>query len=113
VPKIGALGHSECGIGAVVDEANPQLVPNEEVTAIVRPDSGYIDAEKHRQLAEIERRRRLYLGNRRPVHVRGRTVVLVDNGIVTGATVRLRTSCWRFRSLLAIHWTSSATTRTR
>lgn len=89
VRKIGAPGHPEYGIGAVVDGANPQLVLNEEAMAIVRPDPGYIKAEKHRQLAEIDRRRKLYLGNRRPVPVTGRTVILVDDGIATGGTVRV------------------------
>ncbi|MBN9074125.1 MAG: phosphoribosyltransferase [Rhizobiales bacterium] len=89
VRKIGAPGHEEYGIGAVVDGANPQLILNEEILAIVRPDPGYIEAEKHRQLAEIERRRGLYLGNRRPVPVAGRTVVLVDDGIATGGTARV------------------------
>lgn len=89
VRKIGVPGHSEYGIGAVIDGANPQLVLSEEAMAIVRPDSDYIEAEKRRQLAEIERRRKLYLGNRRPVPVAGRTVILVDDGIATGGTVRV------------------------
>ena len=62
VRKIGAPGHEELGIGAVVDGRNPQLVLNREVVDMVAPPPGYIAAEKNRQLAEIERRRLLYRG---------------------------------------------------
>lgn len=89
VRKIGAPGHAEYGIGAVVDGMNPQLVLNEEAMEIVRPSRQYIEAEKTRQLAEIERRRALYFGERPPLSVEGRTVVLVDDGIATGGTVRV------------------------
>ena len=41
-----------------------------------------------RQLAEIERRRRAYTGNRPPVAVAGRTVIIVDDGIATGGTIK-------------------------
>ena len=43
---------------------------------------------RDRELAEIERRRALYLAGRKPVEVSGRTVIVVDDGIATGATVR-------------------------
>jgi putative phosphoribosyl transferase len=88
VRKIGAPGHAEFGLGAVVDGAHPQVVLNEEVLAQldVRPE--YIRAEIERQLREIERRRQHYLAGRRPVEVEGRTAIVVDDGIATGGTVR-------------------------
>lgn len=89
VRKIGAPGHAEYGIGAVVDGTDPQLVLNEEAMEIVRPPRDYIETEKKRQLAEIERRRKLYFGGKPPLSVKGRTVVLVDDGIATGGTVRV------------------------
>ncbi len=49
---------------------------------------GYIEEEKRRQLTEIERRRRRYLGDRPAVPVEGRTAIIVDDGIATGGTVR-------------------------
>jgi putative phosphoribosyl transferase len=88
VRKIGAPGHPELGIGAVIDGSAPQLVLNDDVIRHVRPPAAYIEEEKRRQLAEIERRRRRYLGERAAIPVEGRTVIVVDDGIATGGTVR-------------------------
>jgi len=88
VRKIGAPGHEELGLGAIVDGHDPQLVLNDEVVRAVQPPPGYIEAEMHRQLAEIERRRRYYVGDRPPVPVEGRVAIVVDDGIATGGTVK-------------------------
>jgi putative phosphoribosyl transferase len=88
VCKIGAPGHEELGLGAVVDGHGPQLVLNEDIVRAVAPPPGYIEAEEQRQLAEIERRRQHYIGDRSPVAVEGRTIIVVDDGIATGATVK-------------------------
>ena len=88
VRKIGAPGHEELGLGAVVDGHDPQLVLNDEVVRAVRPPPGYIEAEMQRQLTEIERRRRHYVGDRPAVPVEGRVAIVVDDGIATGATVK-------------------------
>jgi putative phosphoribosyl transferase len=56
VRKIGAPGHAELGLGAVVEGTDPELVLNEDVVAFVAPDPAYLEAEKLRQLEEIERR---------------------------------------------------------
>lgn len=88
VRKLGAPGYEELGIGAVVDGADPQLVLNEEVVRQLAPSPNYIRAEMRRQLAEIERRRHAYLGGAAPLAVAGRTVILVDDGIATGGTVK-------------------------
>jgi putative phosphoribosyl transferase len=88
VRKIGAPGREEFGIGAVVDGSDPQIVLNEEAIRIIGPPEGYVEAETRRQLQEIERRRRLYMGGRRPLPVKGRTVIVVDDGVATGGTVR-------------------------
>jgi putative phosphoribosyl transferase len=88
VRKIGAPGHEELGLGAVVDGAQPHLFLNPEVMRSVRPDPGYVEAEERRQLAEIERRRRRYRGGRPPPAIAGRTVIVVDDGIATGGTAR-------------------------
>src|SRR5207302_8763853 len=88
VRKIGAPGHEELGLGAVVDGADPQLVLNDEVVRAVQPPPGYIEAEMRRQLAEIERRRRHYVGDRPAIPVDGRVAIVVDDGIATGGTVK-------------------------
>jgi putative phosphoribosyl transferase len=88
VRKIGAPGHPELGIGAVIDGSEPQLVLNEDVIRQVRPPAAYIEAEKRRQLAEIERRRRRYVGDRPTTPIAGRTVIVVDDGIATGGTMK-------------------------
>lgn len=88
VRKIGAPGHEELAIGAVVDGAEAQLVLNREIIALAAPPPGYIEAQKKRQLAEIERRRQLYRGAEQPVDLKGRTVIVIDDGIATGATVK-------------------------
>ena len=88
VRKIGAPGHPELGIGAIIDGEAPHLVLNEEVIRLLKPPAAYIEEEKRRQLAEIERRRRRYVGDRPAVPIQGRTAIVVDDGIATGGTVR-------------------------
>lgn len=88
VRKIGAPGHPELGIGAVVDGADPQVVLNAQVIDMVQPSQEYIRQEVERELAEIARRRSVYLGDRTPLPVRDRVVLVVDDGIATGGTVR-------------------------
>lgn len=87
VRKIGAPGHEEYGIGALVDGASPQLVIDEGAARMVGADQGYIDRTVARQLAEIERRRAAY-GVEKPIDLAGRTAIVVDDGIATGGTVK-------------------------
>jgi putative phosphoribosyl transferase len=89
VRKIGAPGHAEYALGAVAEGPEPQTVLNTEAVALLNPGKDYIEAERTRQLEEIERRRRAYAGGRAPLDPRGRTVILVDDGIATGATARV------------------------
>lgn len=87
VRKIGAPGHEEYGIGALVDGANPQIVIDRDMARAVGADKDYIEREVARQLAEVERRRALY-ARPAPVSLAGRTAVVVDDGIATGGTVK-------------------------
>lgn len=87
VRKIGAPGHEEYGIGALVDGASPQVVIDEAAARITGADKAYIDRIVARELAELERRRAAYR-TRPPENLAGRVVVLVDDGIATGGTVR-------------------------
>ncbi len=56
--------------------------------ALAIPDD-YVREETARQLAELERRRQIYCAGRPPVEVKGRTAIVVDDGIATGATMRV------------------------
>ena len=88
VRKIGAPGQPELALGAVVEGEPPQTVVNDEIVGLlgIAPDA--ITREAARHLDEIARRRRLWLHGRPAVPPYGRTVIIVDDGIATGATVR-------------------------
>ncbi len=88
VRKIGVPWQPELALGAVVDGADPQVLINEDLAAELAIDRSYITSEAARQLEEIERRRKIYLGDSPPVQLAGRTVIIVDDGIATGSTVR-------------------------
>src|SRR6202048_3030331 len=85
VRKLGVPGYEELAMGAVatggVRVLNDQLV---ELSAI--PED-MVDAVGARERQELARRERLYRGDRPPPDVRGRTVILVDDGLATGATM--------------------------
>jgi len=88
VRKIGAPMQPELAIGAVVDGLHPELVLNRKIVDILGISDAYLEQERARQMREIERRRHAYLEGRPPVDVAGRTALIVDDGIATGATIR-------------------------
>lgn len=88
VRKIGAPGQPELAAGAVVDGERVEIVRNEDVVRMLGLSDAWIERAAAREVEEIERRRRLYLGEREPVPVAGRTAIVVDDGIATGATMR-------------------------
>ena len=87
VRKIGAPGQPELAIGAVVDGEKPELVLNHGIIRMLEITDAYLAEEKARQMREIERRRQAYLAGRPRLEVSGRTAIIVDDGIATGATV--------------------------
>jgi len=89
VRKIGAPGAPELALGAVVDGNPPQTLINEDVARITKPSPEYIERTTADEIEELKRRRALYREGRPPVSVKGRTIILVDDGIATGATVRV------------------------
>ena len=87
VRKIGAPGHEEYGIGALVDGGSPEIVIDHRAALQAGATTEYIQREVTRQLAEIERRRALYRAGPAAALL-GRTVIVADDGIATGGTVR-------------------------
>jgi predicted phosphoribosyltransferase len=97
VRKIGVPYQRELAMGAVVDGGAPIVVRNEDVIQLSGIDESEFNAACERELAEIARRRSLYLGGRAPAEIRGRTVIVVDDGIATGATTRAALRATRMR----------------
>lgn len=88
VRKIGAPGRPELALAAVIDGDHPRLVVNTDVLRDAGVDQDYLDREAARQLVEIARRRQVFLKGRGGADVRGRTVIIVDDGMATGTTAR-------------------------
>jgi len=88
VRKIGVPHQPELAAAAVVNGDNPELVVNEGVAAYAGLDKKELDRLAEVQLDEIKRRRGIYLKDRAQISVEGRTAIIVDDGIATGATVR-------------------------
>ncbi len=85
VRKLGVPGYEELAMGAVA--TGGVRVLNDQVVDRLRVPSYVIDAVAAREQQELTRRERLYRGGRPPPSVRGRTVILVDDGLATGATM--------------------------
>jgi putative phosphoribosyl transferase len=88
VRKIGSPHNQEFAIGAITDGEHPTVVIDQYLVRRLRVSSAYLDEAKAAALAEIERRRHVWLGDRPPLDIAGRTAIVVDDGIATGATMR-------------------------
>jgi predicted phosphoribosyltransferase len=95
--KIGVPFQPELAMGAVVDGDTPIVVRNQDVVDLSGVGESEFEAVCRDELAEIGRRRRRYLGGRQPVEIAGRTAIVVDDGIATGATVRAALRAMRMR----------------
>ena len=89
VRKIGLPGQPEVALGAVVDGDRPDLEVNADIAQQAGVDRLDIVKLAEPELAEITRRRALYMAGRKPVPLTGRTAIIVDDGIATGATIRV------------------------
>jgi len=97
VRKIGVPYEPELAMGAVADGDASLVVRNEDVIRHLDIADADFKAACEAELAEIERRRQRYLGNRRRAEVAGRTAIVVDDGIATGATTRAALRATRAR----------------
>jgi len=86
VRKLGVPGQEELAMGAIA--SGGVRVLNDEVLRFVPVSKSAIDAVAEREARELERREKSYRGNRPPIDVTGKTVVIVDDGLATGSTMR-------------------------
>ena len=100
VRKLGVPGHEELAMGAVATGGIRYL--NEYVIESLRIDAPTIEKVSAIEEQEVERRERAYRGNRPPVRVEGKTVILVDDGLATGSTMRAAIAALRQRGAARI-----------
>ncbi|HEX3584093.1 MAG TPA: phosphoribosyltransferase [Thermoanaerobaculia bacterium] len=86
VRKLGVPGQEELAMGAIA--SGGVRVLNDEVLSFVPVSPRTIEAVAERETRELERREKAYRGNRPPLDVEGKTVVIVDDGLATGSTMR-------------------------
>jgi len=86
VRKIGLPSQPELAMGAVADGEVPTIIRNSEVIEISDISAEEFDAVCNEERAEIEWRRKRYLGDRARTMVAGQVAIIVDDGIATGAT---------------------------
>ncbi len=95
VRKLGVPGHEELAMGAVAS-GGTRVINHEVVSALGIPES-VIDKVTAEELRELERRARAYRDDRPPPVVRGHTVILVDDGLATGSTMRAAIAALRLQ----------------
>jgi len=100
VRKLGAPMQKELAIGAIAEGGVRVL--NRELAASLGLDHREIDALAGREERELERRVKLYRGGRGPLPVENRTVIVVDDGVATGATMRAGLQALRVRGAARI-----------
>jgi putative phosphoribosyl transferase len=86
VRKLGVPDHQELAMGAI--GAGGVCWLNEDIIHDLRISRHSIDLVRAKELRELQRRERVYRGDRPPLDVRDRVVILIDDGLATGATMR-------------------------
>lgn len=102
VRKIGMPRHAELAAGAIVDGPAPVTLFNQQILRVAGLSEADFEGRIEELKAEIEARRALYLPGRDPVPVAGKTAILVDDGIATGATIRVAVKALRAQNPAAI-----------
>ena len=88
VRKIGAPGQSELAVGAITKRDKVRVTVNQDIARQLGLSDEDVAALGESQLPIIERRRADYFGDRPPPDLQGRTAIIVDDGVATGATAR-------------------------
>jgi len=88
VRKLGAPGHPELAVGAVAERRERAEVLNPSIVSALALDERLLAAAAEREFREIARRRRLYLGGAEQEPLKDRVVIVIDDGVATGATTR-------------------------
>ena len=91
--KLGVPGHEELAMGAVA--SGGVRILNDEVIRHLNITTEAIDAATLRELGELERRERLYRDNRPMPEIQGKTVIVVDDGLATGSTMKVALAALR------------------
>jgi predicted phosphoribosyltransferase len=100
VRKLGAPGYAELAMGAIA--TGGVRVFNEEVIQHLGVSQSWIEATIREQEEELRRREEAYRGGRPPAELQGRTIILVDDGLATGASMRAAVRALRQRHPAAI-----------
>lgn len=102
VRKLGVPWQPELAAGSIVDGEHPDLILNEDIVRAAGLSPAAMKGLADAELKEIERRRAVYLPGRAAVPAQGKTAILVDDGIATGASMRAAIAAVRRRSPLRI-----------
>lgn len=87
VKKIGAPGHPELAIGAIVDGEEPTQILHKDIVGSLHVSERYISAESEAALTEIERRHGLYSGLYARLSSKNKVAIVIDDGLATGASM--------------------------
>ena len=86
VRKLGVPGHEELAMGAIASSGVRVL--NEDIISLLHIPESVIETVAHREQQELERREQLYRSDHPKADLQGHTVILVDDGLATGSTMR-------------------------
>ncbi|MFI5459191.1 MAG: phosphoribosyltransferase [Isosphaerales bacterium] len=93
VRKLGAPGQEELAMGAIA--SGDVVVINDEVVEALKISPQTVKAEVDHERRELARREAIYRGGRPPLDVKGKTVILIDDGLATGSTMRAAVAALR------------------